>query len=66
MIDVIINNEIHAVLLQETQQQQQCTHVQDSKLIYAELCTPVVNTISQPSSVEDTAYAVINHTDRTN
>ena len=51
--------------LQETGQQQ-CTHcIQDSKLIYAELCTPVVNTVSQPSSVEDTAYAVINHTDQT-
>ena len=45
--------------------QKQCTHVQDGKLIYAELCTPVINTISQPSSVEDTAYAVINHTDQT-
>ena len=54
-------------MMQETQQQQQqqCTYVQDNKLIYADLCTPVVNTISQPSSVEDTAYAVINHTDQT-
>ena len=46
--------------------QLQCT--QDGQLIYAELATPVkINVVPQPSSVEDTAYAVIiNHTDQTN
>lgn len=43
----------------------QCRCTQDGQLIYADLAPPVMNTVSQPSSVEDTAYAIINHTNQT-
>ena len=57
-------NIIHDLLLQETQLHIQCTQG-DGQLIYAELAPPVVNPVSQPSSVENTAYAIINHTNQT-